>query len=390
MDFALTEEQQLIRSTAADFLADLANPQAVRQAMESGAGYPPDLWPRICSEMGWQAMIIPEACGGLGLGGVELAVVMEQMGRHLLCSPFFATTCIATQVLLELADPRHEERLAAIAAGEQTATLAFQEAGGGLNPESIQATARDQDGQFLLSGVKHHVIDGHCADLILIAAREPGSRGEQGISLFAVPADTPKLARRRLPAMDQSRPQAALNLDGLRLPRESLVGEWGLAGPGLARSLDRGLIALAAEQTGGAAWCLEQSVSYTQGRVQFGRPIASFQAVKHKCADMMLLVESARSATFHAACVANGEVDGDLAAGQALAQAAALARIYCSDAYFRCAGEALQLHGGVGFTWEYDVHLHFKRAHGSRVLLGDPDWHRERLARLLRWDAPCG
>jgi len=218
------------------------------------------------------------------------------------------------------------------------------------------------------------VLDGHTADRLIVAARSPGSTGADGVSLLLVPGDATGLTRARRPTLDQTRRLARIRLDGVRVPESALLGDEGAAAPALARTLDLAAIALAAEQVGGAQRCLDMSVAYAKERVQFGRPIGSFQAIKHKCADMMVQVESARSAVYFAACVAAEE-------SAEVAESASLAKAYCSDAYFECAAQAIQIHGGVGFTWEYDVHLHFKRAKASETFLGDPTWHRERIAR---------
>jgi alkylation response protein AidB-like acyl-CoA dehydrogenase len=220
------------------------------------------------------------------------------------------------------------------------------------------------------------VPDGHSADLLVVAARREGTRGDDGLSLFLVPGDAAGLERRALPTMDQTRRQAHLELRDVRVPASALLGQEGGAGPALRRSLDLAAVALAAEQVGGAQRCLDLAVDYARERVQFGRPIGSFQAIKHKCADMLVLVETARSAAYYAGCVA--------AEGSAeLGVAASLAKATCSEAYFRCAADCLQIFGGVGFTWEYDPHLYFKRAKSTETLLGDPDSHRERVAAAV-------
>jgi alkylation response protein AidB-like acyl-CoA dehydrogenase len=218
------------------------------------------------------------------------------------------------------------------------------------------------------------VVDGHCADLLVVAARAPGSTGAEGVSLFAVPADTAGLTRTPLPTMDRTRRLAALALREVRVPASARLGDEGAAAPALQQTLDLACVALAAEQVGGAQRCLDLSVEHAKERVQFGRPIGSFQAVKHMCADMMVAVETARSAAYYAGCVA---AEG----GDELGLVASLAKAWCSDAFFRCAGDAIQVHGGVGFTWEYDVHLYFKRARAGASLLGEPSFHRERVAR---------
>jgi alkylation response protein AidB-like acyl-CoA dehydrogenase len=300
---------------------------------------------------------------------------MEPMGEHLLCAPFFSTVCMAAQALLVGgSEAQKQEHLPGIAEGRTLAALAYAEPDR-LEPASIQATFRPAaGGGATLHGVKRYVVDGCAADLLVVAARREGSQGEDGIELFLVPGDAAGVTRRALPTMDMTRRLAEIRLDGARGQR---LGESeGQGRAVLGEALDRAAIALAAEQVGGAQRCLDLSVAYAKERVQFGRPIGSFQAIKHTCADMMLLVESARSAAYHAAEVA-------AAGGEGLGAAASLAKAWCGDAYFRCAGDAIQIHGGVGFTWEYDPHLYFKRARSSQSLLGDSSYHRERVAREI-------
>ena len=220
------------------------------------------------------------------------------------------------------------------------------------------------------------MLDGHTADLLIIAARTPGTSGAEGISLFALPGQSPGVTRRALSTMDQTRRLAEITLNDVALGTDALLGAEGEGAAALERTLQLAAVGLAAEQVGGAQRCLDTSVAYAKERNQFGRPIGSFQSIKHKCADMMVEVESARSAAYYAACVIAEESDE-------LASCASLAKAYCSDTYFHCAAEAIQIHGGVGFTWEYDVHLHFKRARSGESFLGDPAHHRELVARQI-------
>ncbi len=387
MEFAFTEEQEMIRDTAASFLAEVSDSEAVRAAMATEQGYDPELWQRICTEMYWQAIHVPEAYGGMGLGYVEVVAMMEQMGRHLLCSPFLSTVCMAGNALLLAGSEEQKSAwLGQLCAGGLTATVAFN--GGAARWDATCVTAtwrRDGDG-FVVDGEYRYVVDGHTADLLIVAAREQGSAGEEGISLFLVPADSPGVSRRWLPTMDQARKQSQIALDGVAVAGDALLGECGAGWASLARVIDLASIALAAEQVGGSQRLLDMTVEYTSERVQFNRTIASFQAVKHKAADMMLRTEVARSAVYYAACVAQEALEGGELGGE-LAEAASVAKSYCSDTYFAIAGDALQLFGGVGFTWEYDVHLFFKRAKSSEHLLGNGVAHRERLAALLLDDA---
>lgn len=246
----------------------------------------------------------------------------------------------------------------------------------------MQGIVTAQGDDYVLNGTYRYVLDGHTAQLLIVAARSEGSEGEQGISLFAIDSDTPGVKRTWLPTMDQTRKQAEIVFDNVRVSSSQLMGEENNAWPQLNKVLQLAAIAIAAEQVGGSQQVLDLTVEYTKERVQFGRPIAGFQAVKHQAADMMLRTEVARSAVYYAACVAEEALSGGLLADE-LGEAASVAKSYCSEGYFKNAGDALQLHGGVGFTWEYDVHLYFKRAKSSELFLGDAAYHREHVATLL-------
>ncbi|MDZ3991978.1 acyl-CoA dehydrogenase family protein [Pseudomonas sp. Teo4] len=378
MEFTFTEEQLMIRDSAERFLAQASDTHAVRASMSRADEYDPELSRRIGQELFWPALMVPEAHGGMGLGFVELAVLLEQCGRFLLGSPLFATTCLATPALLLADNPALKEHwLGAIGSGEINATLACT-----LEPEQIGIQAEAHANGFLLSGAHAQVIDGAQADLLLVAARSPGSEGEQGISLFALPADTPGLLRTALPTLDQTRRLARIELRHVQASEAQLLCTVGQGWPLLRDAQRIAAIGLAAEQLGGAQQALDLTLAYINERRQFGRPIASFQAIKHRCADMMLQVECARSAVWYAACVAREYLapQGDPAVRSELLAATATAKAQCSEVFFHCAAESIQLHGGVGFTWEYDPHLYFKRARASEQLLGTPAWHRERLA----------
>ncbi len=380
MHFAWTEEQEELRAQARAFLAEHSSSEAVRRAMASELGYDEAVWKRIGSELGWTALPIPEEYGGLGLTAIEGVALLEETGRALLCSPFFSTLFLAAPALLAAgSEAQKQEFLPGIAAGETRATLAYTEKNGRWDARAVEAVAERSGGaggDYLLRGAKTYVPDGHTADLLIVAARAPGSAGETGISLFALSADVPGLSRRALVGVDQTRRQAELLLEGVRVPASARLGPEGGGWPLLREVLDRAAVAIAAEQLGGAQVCLDMAVAYAKQREQFGRPIGSFQAIKHKCADMLVLVESARSAAYYAGWAA-------ARAPEELPCAAALAKAACSDAYLRCAAENLQIHGGVGFTWEYDVHLYFKRAKSSATFLGDAAYHRERLAARI-------
>jgi alkylation response protein AidB-like acyl-CoA dehydrogenase len=374
MSAASAEDRALFRDSARGFLADNATSADVRRWMATDLGYDRDIWQRVAGELGWPAVPMDEDHGGLGLGLGETALLMEEMGAALFCSPFFATVCLAAPAIrLGGSDAQKGEYLPAIAAGELTAALALTEKTGRIDAAAIQAEAKADGESYILNGAKRFVVDGHSADLLIVAARTPGSSGEAGVSLFAVPGNADGLARQSLPTLDQTRRQADIQLADVRVPRDALIGEAGNGWPLIAQTLDLGITALAAEQAGGARKVLALTVDYIQERVQFGRQIGSFQAIKHRCADMMVKVESALAA---ANCAAEAADAGDAD----FPMLAAMAKAYCSDAYFACAGESIQLHGGVGFTWEYDPHLYFKRARASGAMLGSADYHRERIA----------
>ena len=369
MNFAFSEEQEELRRTVRSFLEDKSSSPEVRRLMETTEGYDPAVWSQMANQLGLQGLAIPEEFGGSGFSYVELVVVLEEMGRALLCAPYFSTVALAANTILHSGDDAaKKELLPGIASGETIATLAFTEDNGRWDAEGITMTASKAGDGYTLDGHKMFVIDGHNANLVLVAAKT----GE-GISLFSVEGDAAGLTRTPLTTMDQTRKQARLEFSGVPA---KLIGTEGKGWDTLSRVLDLAAVALAAEQVGGAQKCLDMSVEYAKVRVQFGRPIGSFQAIKHKCADMLLEVESAKSAAYYAGWAA-AELNDELPV------VASLAKAYCSDAYFHAAAENIQIHGGIGFTWEHDAHLYFKRAKSSELLLGDPTYHRELLAQRI-------
>jgi alkylation response protein AidB-like acyl-CoA dehydrogenase len=377
MNFAFTEEQEQLRETARSFLAAHSSSEAVRRAMQSEAGFDAETWKRIGSELGWTAILVPEAYGGLGLGWVEAAALLEVTGESLLCAPLFSTLALGTNALLAAgSEEQKREWLPPIADGRASLTLAFAEGPRDPAGETIAATFRRDGEGFVLSGCKRSVLDGATADAIVVAARAEGASGREGVELLLVRGDAPGLVRRSLPTLDATRRVADLELRDVRVSEDARLAAGGPGATALAKILDRAAIALAAEQVGGAQRCLDLAVAYAKGRIQFGRPIGTFQAIQHQCADLLVQLESGRSAATYAACVAAENAPE-------LPRAASLAKAWCSDAYFRCAADCLQIHGGVGFTWEYDVHLHLKRAKAGQAFLGSPSWHRERIARAM-------
>ncbi len=381
MDFALSDEQLMIQESAAGFLAAASDSAAVRAAMASPQGFDGELWRQIAEELCWPGLMIPEQYGGVGLGFVEQAILLEQMGRHLLCSPFFASACLATPaLLLGESEALRARWLPELAAGSLTATLAYRENRNGWHAAEQPRTSRDGDG-WRLDGIYEAVLDGASAGLLIVTARDDAG----ALRLFAVPAEQAGIRRQALPTLDQTRRRARIELDGVAVAAEQCLHGDNEGEALLDKVLQIAAIALACEQTGAAQRTLDLTLAYIGERKQFGRTIASFQAIKHRCADLMLAIECARSASYYAACVAREALveDGDAQLAGQLAEACAIAQSQASETSMHCAAESIQLHGGVGFTWEYDPHLYFKRARASEQLLGTPSWHRERLATLI-------
>jgi alkylation response protein AidB-like acyl-CoA dehydrogenase len=351
--FTFSAEQEELRRVTRDFLSTASPEPEVRRLMATDRGFDSGVWRRMAGELGLQGMAIPERYGGAGAGLVELGVVLTEMGRVLLCGPFFATVALAATALLESGDEAACARwLPEIATGDLLATVALP-AGG-----TPGATPRGT-----LEGTVSHVVDGHVADLILVPA---------GGTLWAVAGDADGLTRTLLPAVDATRKHAELRFTATPATR---VGRPGDATTTISRVLDRAAVALAAEQVGVAERAMEMAVDYALLRVQFGRVIGSFQAIKHKLADVLIEVEAARSAAWYGLWAA-GEHPADLPAVASIAQAT------CSEAAYLAARENVQVHGGIGCTWEHPAHLYLKRAMTARLWLGDPDHHRERLLTL--------
>ncbi len=374
VQFHFTEEQRQFRDVLRRFMAAASPASEVRRLMDTEPGFDPTVWRRMADELGLTGLMIPECYGGSGFGLVELGLAMEEMGRALLCAPYLASSVLAANALCRIGSEAQKRRwLPGIASGETLAALAFAEPGGEPGVESIAMRAVAADGRHSLTGRKDHVLDGCNADLLLVAARTDGRLGLAGLSLFAVAGVAPGVRRRRLQVLDPTRQLARIDFEDV--PAE-LLGGLGEAGPALAGALDIGAIALANEMAGGAQRLLEDTLEYIKLRVQFGRTVASFQAIKHRCAELLLQVELMKSAAYHAAQVADANPE-------AFAYEASLAKAAAGEAYLQTAVEAIQLHGGIGFTWDQDTQLWYKRAKSCEVLLGDPAWHRERMIQCL-------
>jgi alkylation response protein AidB-like acyl-CoA dehydrogenase len=374
MDFAFSEEQEQLRKEARSFLAKESPTSRVRKVMDSEDAFDEGLWKKLV-ENGWTALGIPEEFGGFG-SFLDLAVVLEEAGRYLLPGPFFSTLGLAVPMLLEAGTEAQKKKwLNAIASGKARATLALTEPSGRWDAEGVGLRAQRQGEGWKLDGLKLFVPDAGVADVLVVAARTRDS-GEDGVTLFLVEGRPPGMTVTPMKTLDRTRRWYEVKFEGVAVPSDAVMGQVDQGWPPLKRALEWASAALCAEMVGGASHVLETSVEYAKTRQQFGKPIGIYQAVSHKLSDMLLEVESARSATYYAAWA----VDAD-APDRALASS--MAKAYVSDAYRRAAGNGIQVHGGIGFTWEHDMHLYFKRAKASEVTLGDATYHRELVAQAL-------
>ena len=377
MKFSFTPEQEEFRAGLRRALEARSPTKEVRRLMATEAGWERDGWQKLNRELGLTAVHIPESYGGSGFGYGELGIVLEEMGRGLLCAPFFSTAVLATTAILNAGTEEQKQALLpSIAAGDTTATLAFSEDDGRNDGAAVTMTAAPSGAVYRLDGTKSFVLDGHTADLIVVLARQPGSTGDDGLSFFTVTGDAPGLERRRLKTMDETRKLARLQFNSVEA---RLLGKAGGAAGPFAKTMQQALVCLANEMVGGAERLREDALNYVQMRMQFGRALASFQTMKHKAADMLVDVELAKSAAYYAAAALD-DGDADIQAIASLAKACA------SEAYLQTAIHAVQMHGGIGFTWDNDTHLWFKRAKSSEILFGDANQHRETM--MQHWGDP--
>jgi alkylation response protein AidB-like acyl-CoA dehydrogenase len=370
MNFAWSEEQDEFRASVRRFVAERWPVAEARRLAASERGYEPAVWRQLAAELGLPGLAIPEAYGGQGFSLLELSIALDELGRELAGGPFFATACLAARALAHVATPAEQaELLPGLAAGETLATLAALDAPGAADASAVACEAK----AGRLTGAKRFVIDGQNARLLLVAAREPGSRGAEGVGLHAVDAGAAGVRIEAAPGLDLTRKLAHVTLDGAPARR---LGGAGSAWPGLARTLAEATVAVASEQVGAASRCLELAVAHVKQRYQFARPLGSFQAVKHRAVDALTRLELARSAAWWSAWVAASRPD-------ALEEAASIAHTEACHAFEKAAGECIHLHGGMGFTWEHDAHLYYRRARADRALFGEPAALRANLARSL-------
>jgi alkylation response protein AidB-like acyl-CoA dehydrogenase len=369
MDFVFTAEHDALRAATRELLQRHAPEPAVRATMQTEDGYDPALWHRMASEIGLQGLVVPEALGGSGADFIDLGVVMEELGRALYCGPFLSSAVLAATALTAAGDETAVRTyLPGLCAGSLLATVADDRLLGG---RSLPLPAAEPDvGTVRITGRAGFVLDGHIADIIVVSARHGDETG-----LYLVDTRAAGVTATPLPTMDLTRKIATVEFHGAQARR---LGQPGNARRVLTRVGDLAAIALAAEQAGSAQQVLDLTVEYARTRTQFGRTIGSFQAVKHRCADMSVEVESARSAAYNGIWTAAGEPDDTQ-----LGIAASIAHCYCSEAFTRAAASCIQVHGGIGFTWEHSAHLYYRRAKSAELLFGHPAQHRRRLATLL-------
>jgi alkylation response protein AidB-like acyl-CoA dehydrogenase len=374
IQFAFTDEQEQFRSATRRFLHDKSPTTEVRRLMATAEGYDPAVWRQLSDEMGLPGIHLPEQYGGAGFGMVELCIVTEELGRALLCAPYFSTAVLAANAILNAGSEEQKSSLLPdLASGARLATLAITEPNGNWDHRAIALVATPDADGYRLQGTKSYVVDGHVADLLVVAGRVAGTASDEGLALFTLKADASGVERRLIESMDPTRKLARIDFHGAHA---DLLGNLKDGAKAISRTLDQAAIALSNEMVGGAQTLFDSAVDYSKLRVQFGRTIGSFQAIKHKLADLLLEVELAKSAAYYAAQAASVE-DPEWPALACLAKAEA------SEAYLHMAAECIQIHGGIGFTWDNDTHLWFKRAKSSEVFLGQPSYHRELL--MQRW-----
>ncbi|MGA8401468.1 MAG: acyl-CoA dehydrogenase family protein [Stellaceae bacterium] len=377
MDIGFSAEQEMLRDTARKFLDAACTTKFVRERMATPEATTPEFWSQI-AEQGWLGINFAEEDGGAGLGLVDLVVLMEEMGRAVMPGPYFATALLGGAAIREAGSPAQRAvYLPQIADGRLRATLAAIEPNARWDASGIMMNVQPMRGGFSLSGAKLFVPDAHLADILVVAARtRDGSTLEDGISLFLVSKDAAGLSIAPMPSIDETRKLCEMRFDNVAVPQTALLGELHQGWPALARVYDAASVALAAEMCGGAQRILEITVEYAKLREAFGKPIGSYQGVKHKCADMLVEVENAKSLTYYAAWAIDEKAPD-------AAMAVSMAKAYASDASRKVSNAGIQLHGGIGMTWEHDLHLYMKRAKASEVAFGDATWHRERVAALM-------
>jgi alkylation response protein AidB-like acyl-CoA dehydrogenase len=377
MDFGLNEDQEMLQRSAAEFLASECPPSLVRESTRDEEGFPRALY-RQMAELGWMGLVVPEAYGGAELKLLDLALLLEQLGKVLVPGPFFSSAVLTTLAIIYGGTGAQKKTwLPRLATGEVVGTLAWLEESDRLDAPGITARARKVGKTYRLSGRKMFVTDAHVADVIVAAFRTKG-KDEDGVSLFLVPREAPGVTIKPLHSIDLTRRPMEVDFENVELPASAVLGSEHKAWKVLARVFDAAAIGLAADSLGGSERALEMAVEYAKVREQFGRPIASFQAVKHMAAEMVSELEPARSLVWYAAYAFDS-------VPREASRASAMAKACLSEVYSHTTNRSVQIHGGIGFTWEHDLHFWFKRAKWNEFAFGDPVYHRERLAQLARF-----
>lgn len=376
MDFDLGEEQVMLKTSARGFLEKECPKKLAKDMMEDERGYSPELW-RKMADLGWLGLAFPEDYGGVGSSFLDLVVLLEEMGRALVPGPFVPTVVLAGRPILAAGTEEQKQQfLPKIVSGDMILTLAFMEPDSSLEASGVTVKATPAGEDFIIEGTKLFVPDAHVADYLLCVTRTKDSLNkEEGVTLFLVDATTNGIHTEVLKTMTGEK-LCEVIFHNVAVPKRNILGELDRGWPIMKRVLDEATVAECAWMTGGARWILETTIDYAKERIQFGRPIGSFQAIQHKCANMAIEVEGATSITYYAAWAVSENDPG-------ITLAASMAKAWCSDIYKHIAFEGVQIHGGIGFTWDHDMHLYFKRAKASEVAFGDGDYHREMVVKIL-------
>ena len=379
MDYSFSEEQEMLRTMARDFLAKECPKTYVREMMEqSETGYTPEVWKKM-ADVGWLGLVFPEEYGGTGMSFRDLMILGDEMGRAVLPGPFVSTVLlVGMPILMAGTEEQKKEYLPKIASGDMICTLAVLEEDGDLWPGGVKTTATRRGDDYVIRGTKRFVSDAKAADFMLVAARtKHATDPEDGITLFLVDArDRTVIYPTELKTMDMTRKQYEVSLRNVAVPAANIVGELHQGWPIIKKVALQAAAFLTAEMAGGMDWVLETTVEYMKTRIAFGRPIGSFQALKHRAADMASLSEYGRSLMEWAALCMNAD-------SPEAPVAVSMAKAFCGDAYKKLTSEGVQLHGGIGFTWDHDMHLYFKRARANDTAFGDSNYHRELIAQAL-------
>ena len=375
MDFGFTEEQEMLRTSARDFLTTECPADLVKELAEDENGYKPEMWAKM-AELGWQGLAIPEEYDGMGMTFLDLAVLLEEMGRAVCPGPFFSTVVLAGYAILETgSEEQKKEYLSKIATGEAIATLAVTEPSASYDAAAITVKAAAQGDDYVINGTKLFVDNANVADFMVVAARtKDGGKPEDGITLFVVDAKADGITTTLLKTIAGTK-QCEVVFDNVKVPKGSVLGEVDKGWPAIDKVLEKAAVAKCAEMIGGAQAALDMSVAYAKERVQFGRPIGAFQAIQHHCANMLIDVEGSKFLTYQAAWKVSEGMEATLEVS--------MAKAWVSEAYRRITRLGHQIHGGIGFCMDHDMPLYFKHSKEAESLFGTADWHREKVAQEL-------